>query len=240
MELSIVVPAYNEGSRIGKTLVRILDFLRARQWTYEIIVIDDGSSDTTAATTAVFADQDVRLISNKTNRGKGYSVRRGVFEAQYSNILMSDADLSTPIEEAEKLIAHEQQYDVVIGSRALKDSRVEIHQPWHREYGGKLFNLFVRALAVRGIADTQCGFKLFKKEAARAIFSRQTVERWGFDVEALYVARKLGYKIKEVPVVWRNDSGTKVRFVRDATRMLFDLLKIRWNDIRGVYSKAAP
>lgn len=236
--LSIVIPAYNEEQRIGKTLQTICSYLSQQPYRAEVIVVDDGSDDATADTVTPFCGgvTPVHLLHNGRNRGKGFSVRRGFSHAHGEYLLFSDADLSTPVEEVEKLFAaFREPCDLAIGSRALPGSRVEVHQPWYRESMGRFFNALVQVLAVPGVQDTQCGFKCFRREAALAICQRMTIARFGFDVEMLYLARKLGYRMREVPVVWRNSPQTRVHVLRDSLSMIWDLLRIRWNDVRGWY-----
>ncbi|HSF32117.1 MAG TPA: dolichyl-phosphate beta-glucosyltransferase [Candidatus Tectomicrobia bacterium] len=238
MYLSIVIPAYNEEPRISKTLQTVCAYLKQQPYPAEVIVVDDGSGDATADTVTPFCGgvPPVHLLHNGWNRGKGFSVRRGFLHAHGEYLLFSDADLSTPIEEVEKLLAALQgPCSVAIGSRALPASRVEVSQPWYRQSMGRFFNALVQALAVPGVQDTQCGFKCFRREAALAICQRMTSERFGFDVEMLYLARRLGYLIHEVPVVWRNSPQTRVHALRDSLSMCWDLLRIRWNDGRGRY-----
>lgn len=236
--LSVVIPAYNEERRLGQSLTKMLAYLKSRRQPFEVIVVDDGSRDATAPLVRRFSAKDkrVRLIMNGGNRGKGASVRRGVEAAKGSLILMSDADLSTPIEELQSLEKVLQDAELAIGSRALDRSSIKKHQPFYREAGGRLFNLLVRLLTLGGIHDTQCGFKLFRAEAAKAIFPMQQVPRFGFDVEILYLARKQGYRIVEVSVAWENSPESKVRPIRDGLRTFLDLALIRWYDFRGRYS----
>ena len=242
MNISVVIPAYNEERRLGATLDRILDYVNQERHDAEIVVVDDGSRDRTAAVAEGYADRGVQLLRNPGNRGKGYSVRHGMLEASRDLVLFSDADLSTPIEElaklAEPVLAG--RADGAIGSRAVAGSCVEVSQPIYRVAMGKVFNGFVRLIALGGIADTQCGFKLFRRETAHAIFRRQTFERFSFDVEILFIARKLGYRIAEVPVRWLNSPDTKVSAIKDSMQMFSDLFKIRWNDIRGRYAREKP
>ena len=225
--LSIVIPAYNEESRIGPTLRRIEEYLSPKVYPWEVIVVDDGSTDGTVSA-AREASPRSKVLPNDGNRGKGYSVRRGALEARGDVILFSDSDLSAPIEELGKLQkAIAEGADVAIGSRALPDSDIQIHQPFYREGMGKMFNLFVRLLVFPGISDTQCGFKAFTREAAREIFERQILDGFAFDVEILYIARRLGYTVEEVPVIWRNSADTKVGALRHSLQMFLDILKIR-------------
>jgi dolichyl-phosphate beta-glucosyltransferase len=231
-----VVPAFNEAARLPRSLERIAAHLRGRGGTWEILVVDDGSSDQTAARAEAGG---ATVLRNETNQGKGYAVRRGMLAARGARRLMTDADLSTPIEELERLGARmDEGYDVVIGSRALPGARIEVRQPWFRENSGRLFNLFVRALAVPGVTDTQCGFKLFSAAAARDVFSAARLDGFSFDVEALFLARRKGYRIAEVPILWRNDAATRVSLVRGFLAFP-DLLRIRANAWTGRYRTAA-
>jgi dolichyl-phosphate beta-glucosyltransferase len=236
--LSIVIPAYNESGRLGATLRSVRSYARARPHTCEILVVDDGSTDATADVAREHAAQDssVRLVANGSNRGKGYSVRRGMLEAKGRFVLFTDADLSAPIEEADRLIGClENGYDVAIGSRALRESRVGLHQPFLRENMGRVFNLLLRAIVMSGIHDSQCGFKCAHRAVVRDVFHRQTIDGFGFDAEMLYVAMRLGYRIAEVPVQWRNSSDTRVNMLTDPATMLVDLFRIRWR-----HRKLAP
>lgn len=228
--LSVIVPAYNEALRLEASLQRVVAYLDSQPFSSEILVVDDGSTDETATVARNYAGEHatVRILRYGVNRGKGHAVRVGMTEANGQLLLLCDADLSTPIEELEKLAAFvEQGYDVVIGSRALPDSDLRVHQPWLRERLGRTFNVLVRILGVRGFADTQCGFKLFTRRAARDVFPKLFTDRWVFDVEALLVAQMMGYKILEVPVVWVNSPGSKVNVWGDAASTLRDLLRIR-------------
>ncbi len=234
-KISVIIPAYNEASRIGETLRKIVRYLESKKFDYEIIVVDDGSSDGTAEIVRGFKNSRLKLLENKINRGKGYAVRYGMLEAKKDWILFTDADLSAPIEELDNFIKFTSQYDVVIASRALKNSKILIRAPWYRELGGKLINLAVQVFVLPGIHDTQCGFKLFRREAAQKIFPKQTLNNFSFDVEVLYLVRKYGYKILELPVSWSNSPNTKVKPFRDGLRLLFDLIKIRINDLKDLY-----
>jgi dolichyl-phosphate beta-glucosyltransferase len=238
--ISIVIPAYNEQARLPATLCSVLAYLRARSFSaWEILVVDDGSSDGTAAEVERrhAADPRIRLLPNPGNRGKGYSVRHGMLEAASEWVLFTDADLSAPIEELDRLLAAvaSGQAAVAIGSRALNRSLIAVHQTIFRETAGRIFNLLMRAATGLPFHDTQCGFKLFRQDAARAVFSRQRIDRWGFDAEALFLARKLGFKVVEIPVRWSHCEGTKVHMFRDSTNMFLDLLRVRWNQLRGAY-----
>ena len=227
--LSVVIPAFNEEERIEETLSKIELYLKKQDYPYEIIVVDDGSEDNTARLVMNYPtyNHTLRLLQNEGNKGKGYSVKRGVLEARGAYILFSDADLSTPIEEVEKLMPwFDKGYDIVIGSRGLPQSNIVIHQPLYRETMGRIFNLLVQLLTIKGIKDTQCGFKCFRGDVARDIFNRQTLSGFSFDVEVLYIATKLNYRIKEVPINWYNSPRTKVNALTDSLKMLFDLVRI--------------
>jgi dolichyl-phosphate beta-glucosyltransferase len=235
LNLSIIIPAYNEEHRIQKTLEKIINYLKRKKYNYEIIIVDDGSKDNTINVIKNIKDKKIKILKNEINRGKGYSVKKGILNAKKDWILFSDADLSTPIEELDNFTKY-LDYDIIIGSRNLKESNIMIHQPFYRAYPGKIFSYLVRLITIRGIKDTQCGFKLFKKEIAHKIFNKQTIDRWGFDVELMYIAHKYKYKIKELPVIWLNDEKTKLNLFKDSTRMFLDLIKIRINDLKGLYN----
>jgi dolichyl-phosphate beta-glucosyltransferase len=234
--LSIVIPAYNEETRLGPTLEAILAYLRAQSFEFgEVIVVDDGSADATAALVAAFAERDpaIRLVRNPGNRGKGFSVRNGVLAAAGDWILSTDADLSTPIEELAKLVnaAWAEGAVIAIGSRALDRSLVGVRQSAVRELGGRVFNLCARLVTGIPFLDTQCGFKLFEASAAREIFQRQRLNGFSFDVEDLYLARRLGHHAVEVPVQWNNAAGTKVSGY-SGLQSFVDLLRIGWGHRR--------
>jgi glycosyltransferase involved in cell wall biosynthesis len=237
--LSIVIPAYDEEKRLPGTLERITSYLKSGKWKFsEVIVVDDGSRDGTVRMAEEFRARvpSVRVLRNPGNRGKGYSVRHGMMEAKGDWTLFTDADLSTPIEELEKVwtAAQEARAQVAIGSRALNRSLIGVHQPFFRESAGKLFNLAARVVTGLPFWDTQCGFKLFEADAAREIFRRQRLERFGFDVEVLFIARKLGYSTIEVPVRWNDMAGTKVGAVSGLAAFL-DPLRVRLHQLRGRY-----
>ena len=238
--LTIVIPAYKEASRIGPTLQRISDYVAAQHWKTEIIVVLDGGPVDTAAAVSRAQEQypGITVLNNGVNRGKGYSVRAGMLAACGRNVLFSDADLSTPIEESARLIAAlDAGADVAIGSRALTQSRVTVHQPWWRESMGRTFNWFVQRLTVKGIRDTQCGFKCFRRDAARRIFALQRLDRFAFDVEVLWIAQHLGLTVVELPVTWVNSPASTVNPIRDSSRMLIDLVRIRVNHWGGYYNE---
>lgn len=242
MKLSIVIPAYNEEKRLPATLGRITDYLEIHFPNHEIIVVDDGSTDGTAAVVeaAIEHDKAIRLIRYMPNLGKGHAVKTGVLAARGSRVLVSDADLSTPIEEVEKLLPALADSAVAIGSRARRDARILAYQPWYRMALGKNFNRIVRLLAVRGISDTQCGFKCWRGDAAREVFSRTRISGFAFDVESLYIARKLGLEIREIGVDWRNDPESKVHPVFHSLQMFRELLTIRSFSLFGCYDESGP
>jgi glycosyltransferase involved in cell wall biosynthesis len=232
--LSIIIPAYNEENRLPGTLQAIERYLRGTSWDFtEVVVVNDGSSDRTAD---VARASGARVLENPGNRGKGYSVRHGMLEARGEWALLTDADLSAPIEELDRLwrAVENEHAQAAIGSRALDRSLIGVHQPAFRETMGKLFNLLMRLITGLPFRDTQCGFKLFESAAAAEIFRRQRIEGFGFDVEVLYIAQHLGYRTLEVPVRWNDVAGTKVSMIRGVAAFL-DPLKVRWNGIRGAY-----
>ena len=241
LALSVIIPSYNEEQRLPKALERIQAYLIAKSLVAEVIVVDDGSTDGTAklVTDWIGRFPELRLVSNGRNRGKGYSVRHGMMEAGGEIALFTDADLSAPIEEADKLVAclHGGDYDGAIGSRAVNRKLIEVHQSRLRELAGILFNRVVRIIAGVPFADTQCGFKAFRRERAEIIFEQQRTEGFGFDPEVLFLARRHGLRIAEVPVRWAHDPATKVHVVRDSIRMFWDLLSIRWNLLTGRYPR---
>jgi len=239
-DLSIVIPAYNEENRIIDTLEKVDKYIKEKNINAEIIVVDDGSKDSTVNVVNNFIDnhKSVKLLSYSINKGKGYAVKTGVLDAKGSLILFTDADNSTPIEEFEKLskIMNENQMDIVIGSRYLNNKSVEIRQPLYRIIIGRLGNILINFFLIDGIKDTQCGFKLFTEKSAKEIFQLQKIERFGFDMEALLLARKLGYEIKEVPVKWINSFDSRVRPIRDTINTLKELIYIKINLLSGRYN----
>jgi glycosyltransferase involved in cell wall biosynthesis len=232
--ISIVIPAYNEQNRLGPSLQKIRRYLDSSNWEFcEIVVVNDGSRDKTSD---VARQEGARLLENPGNRGKGYTVRHGMLEAKGDWVLYTDADLSSPIEELEKLWAAvaRDKAQVAIGSRAVDRSLVGVHQPLIRELSGRFFNLVMRIITGLPFRDTQCGFKLFEAGTARDVFSRQQLEGFGFDVEVLFIAQKLGRRALEVPVRWDNVEGTKVSLWSGA-KAFVDPLKVRLNSIKGLY-----
>jgi dolichyl-phosphate beta-glucosyltransferase len=235
--LSVVIPAFNEAARLPRTLRRIREYLDGLGMTYEVVVVDDGSSDDTYGQARDAGGPVATVLRNEENRGKGYSVRRGMLQARGELRLMTDADLSTPIEELRRLMARiEEGFHVVIASRALPDSNIEIRQPWYRESMGRLFNRIVQLVVVPGLHDTQCGFKLFTAAAAIDAFTPARLDGFAFDVEALFLARQRGHRIAEMPVTWRNDAATRVTTLRGVLAFL-DLLRVPVNDWLGRYPR---
>jgi dolichyl-phosphate beta-glucosyltransferase len=235
---SIIIPAFNEGARLEATLTRVLHYIRVQGWDAEVVVVNDGSGDNTAVVTQHFAENhpNLRLLNNPGNRGKGYSVRNGVLNARGQMLLFCDADLSSPIEESANLFeALERGADIAIGSRWLQVQTQIKRQPLYRQAMGRIFNLVIRVMLGLPFKDTQCGFKAFKRSAAGAIFPLQTVEGWAFDAELLFLARKHNLRVEEVPVLWADDSRTRIHPLRDGANMLIETLTIRWNDLTGVY-----
>jgi glycosyltransferase involved in cell wall biosynthesis len=234
-----VVPAYNEQARLPATIRRIEEYLASSEWVFhEILIVDDGSTDSTSevASAVAQANPSVRVLKNPGNRGKGYSVRHGMQKARGEWHLFTDADLSAPIEELDKLWAAIERdgSGVAIGSRSLDRSLIGVHQPGMRESAGRVFNAVMRTVVGLPIADTQCGFKLFQGAASHQIFARQKLERFGFDVEVLYIAKKLGYRISEVPVRWNHVEGSKVGML-NGLHAFTELAQVRWNDLTGRY-----
>jgi dolichyl-phosphate beta-glucosyltransferase len=232
--ISIIIPAYNEEKRLPGTLTKIREYLAGSEWEFaEIVVVDDGSRDATAA---VARDGATRVLQNPGNRGKGYSVRHGMLEAKGDWALFTDADLSSPITELEKLwrSAESEQAEVAIGSRAVDRSLVGVHQPLFREFSGRFFNVVMRLVTGLPFHDTQCGFKLFETRAAKKIFEKQRLERFGFDVEVLFIATRMGLRVLEVPVRWDDVAGTKLS-LWNGIAAFGDPLQVRWNGIMGKY-----
>ncbi|HJQ97907.1 MAG TPA: dolichyl-phosphate beta-glucosyltransferase [Candidatus Polarisedimenticolaceae bacterium] len=241
--LSIVVPAYNEEARLPATLAEIAAWMEARQLDAEILVVDDGSRDRTAEIAGeALRGRRGRVLRNGENRGKGYSVRHGVLEAAGRFVLLTDADLSTPITEYDKVAAwvRDHDLDVAIGSRALPGSDVQHRQGLLRQTMGRIFNRIIRALTGLTFRDTQCGFKLFDRERTRPLFEKMVVDRFAFDVELLFLCRRFGLTVREVPVIWRNAPGSKVSILGDPLNMIYDVLRVRWRFRRGLYNPEKP
>ena len=241
--LSIIVPAYNEARRLPGTLPRLIAYATALGEPAEVIVVDDGSDDGTGEIAASFGQTSpfVTVLRSGKNRGKGDAVRRGMLAARFAHVLFTDVDLSTPIEETAKLrAALAAGADVAIGSRRLAQSDIQVQQPWLRELAGRAFSGLVALLLLPGIRDSQCGFKAFQRRTAREIFGRQRLQGFGFDAEVLWLARRLGFRVVEVPIVWRDDRRSNVRLLRDSGGMLLDLGRVRFNAWAGRYGPEPP
>ncbi len=240
-QYSIVIPAYNESARIGRAMQEVLTCIRTQGWNAELIVVDDGSTDGTADLVARFAAEhpEVTLLPNPGNRGKGYSVRNGLLHASGQVVMFTDADLSAPICEAGLLFdAIAAGADIAIGSRWLERSRQTDRQPLYRQLFGRCFNLVTRTVMGLPFADTQCGFKAFRRDAAQLVLPLQTIERWGFDPEILFIALRRRLRIIEVPVTWGHDERSRISYLRDGLQMLAEIALIRWNTLRGRYNPA--
>ncbi len=239
--LSIIIPSYNEELRLPSTLERIAAYLSTYAHEAEVLVVDDGSEDGTAAVAESYRSKilTLRVISNGVNRGKGYSVRHGIEEARGRIALFTDADLSAPIEEAGKLIDGLETNDVAIGSRAMDRRLITVHESPFREFAGIIFNKIVRSILWLPFVDTQCGFKAFRRERCGIIFEQQTIEGFGFDPELLYLARRHGLRAVEIPVRWGHSPATKVSMLHDSIQMFMDIFTIRWNSLVGRYPRKA-
>lgn len=232
MDLSIVIPAFNESRRLGGTLQQVVDYLRQAGGSYEVLVVDDGSSDDTSRVAEGFTSQGVKVLRQDVNRGKGAVLRVGVLASEGAEVLLVDADLSTPIQDLEKLRPRLAEAPVVVGSRAVEGALITKRQPWHRELMGRTFNLLIRLLGVRGLRDTQCGFKLLEGDVARHLFSEMTIERFAYDVELVWLARRHGYRVVEVGVTWEDSPQSRVDPLKDSLRMLRDVIGLRLRDLR--------
>jgi len=232
MDLSIVIPAFNEARRLGPTLRRVVDYLRQDGAEYEVLVVDDGSTDATAEVAEELAPEGVRVLRQEVNRGKGAVLKVGVLASRGREVLLVDADLSTPIEDLEKLRPRLAEAELVLGSRSVVGSDIVRHQPFYRETMGRVFNLIVQMAGVRGLRDTQCGFKLLDGAVARRLFSELTVQRFAYDVELVWLARRHGYRVVEVGVRWADSPSSKVNPFTDSFRMFWDVLALRWRDWR--------
>lgn len=240
IDLSVVVPAYNEERRLEAPLREAAAYFRACGRRVELIAVDDGSRDGTSALVRRLGDElpELRLIRLPANRGKGFAVRTGVVNARGRRVLFADADGATPMAEVERLdAALDAGGDVAVGSRARQGEGVEVRARWHRRVIGRTFHLLVRTLGVRDVLDTQCGFKLFRAEAAHDLFSRMRVDRFSFDVEVLLMAQRRGWRVAEVPVNWTHQPGSRVNLVTDSARMAADLLVIHAHRLRGHYDE---
>jgi|SRR5271167_2604627 len=240
-ELSIIIPSYNEELRLPATLDKIANYIQSSRRATEVIVVDDGSKDRTAEVAESYRGKiaNLRVLPNGVNRGKGFSVRHGSLEARGEIVLFTDADLSAPIEEADKLLAEMKVHDLAIGSRAMDRGLIETHESLFREFAGIVFNTIVRVILRLPFVDTQCGFKAFRRRPSRIIFEQQTIDRFGFDPELLYLARHHGLSTVEVPVRWSHSPATKVNMLRDSVKMFVDVFIIRWNSLRGRYRRVA-
>ena len=233
--LSIIIAVYNEEKRLHN-LEKICLFLALKKFKTELIIIDDGSNDETVNILKRLAKKfRFSLLANRTNMGKGFSIKKGMLAAHGKYRLFTDIDLSVPIEECDKTLSYAKKYPVVIGSRRVKGAKIATHQPFIREFMGRAFSWFSKIILGLSIADFTCGFKCFSAKAAEELFSRVTINRWGFDTELLFIAKRKGYSVYEVPVLWRNDPFTKVRFPQDIIRSFLDLIAIRLNSARGKY-----
>lgn len=235
IKLSVVIPAYNEERRIAKTLSAISSYLEKQDFSWEIIVVDDGSKDTTVQIVNDLHLPSLRLIKLGQNQGKGAAVKKGMLSAEGEYRLFCDADNATPIGQLEKMWLMTDKFPVVIGSRYLKGSRIVIEQTFMRRFLSRIGNILIQVMILPGFPDTQCGFKLFEGKAAQAIFTKQTISRWGFDMEVLFIARKLKFKIGQVPVDWYDRAGSKIHSSNVFVRTLSELFKIRWNGLTGKY-----
>ncbi len=233
MDLSVVIPAFNESLRLGPTLQRVVDYLSQKGLSYEVLVVDDGSTDATGEVALAFAPRGVRLLRQEVNRGKGAVVRIGALASQGKAVLLLDADLSTPIEDLERLLPRLPEAELVLGSRAVEGSDILQHQPFYREMMGRTFNFIIQILGVRGLRDTQCGFKLLDGEVARRLFAELRIQRFAYDVELVWLAQRRGYRVVEVGVRWTDSPASKVNPLTDSVRMFWDVLALRWRDFRS-------
>lgn len=233
--ISIIIPIFNEEKRIAN-LLEIYKYFKRKHLSYEVIVVNDGSTDQTVKKlTEISKNFKFKLISYRKNQGKGYAIKLGMMGSGGKYRLFTDIDLSTPIEEFNKFIPYLENYDIIIGSRKQKGSKLLIHQPKLREELGKGFTKLAQMCLDLDLSDFTCGFKCFSKKAAVKVFSRQKIDRWGFDAETIFVGKKKGFLVKEIPVVWKNHTETKVKLPQDVINSLFDLIRIRYNEIKGVY-----
>ncbi len=237
MNISIVIPAFNEEKRIKKSLINIANYCKNNFKKYEIIVVDDASTDKTHKIISKLKIKNLKILRNYVNKGKGYSVKRGILKSKYSLVLFTDSDSAIPINHLEKFIKYiECGYHIVIASKYIKGSHSDTKQSFYRIFIGKIFSLIVNLFVLKGFKDTQCGFKLFKTDIAKKIVKLQTCDRFAFDVELLLIAKKIGIKIKEAPVNWINEKGTRVHPIYDSIEMLIEVIKFKINDLRGDYN----
>jgi glycosyltransferase involved in cell wall biosynthesis len=239
-EISIIIPAYNESARISNALTEVVSCVRERAWRAEILVVNDGSTDRTVDIVQEFSQQnpEVRLLDNFRNRGKGYSVRNGMLHAVGDMVMFTDADLSAPMQEAELLFdALRDGADIAIGSRWLERGRQTVKQPLYRQFFGRCFNSITRIVMGLPFADTQCGFKAFRRPVAHTIFQLQRIERWGFDPELLFIAIKRGFTVREVPVTWGHDERSRLSYLKDGINMLEEIAYVRWEAFAGAYDR---
>ena len=235
--LSIIIPAHNEESRLPSALEQVIRFLDAQSFTAEVIVVENGSSDQTLVLAQEFAEKDERIRVLQSERGKGAAVKQGMLESRGEYRFMCDADLSMPVEEIAKFIPPNlEDFDIAIASREAKGA-VRYNEPAYRHLGGRGMNFLIQVLILPGLNDTQCGFKCFRADVAEQLFNKQTLNGWSFDIEVLYIARKYGYHVQEIPIHWYHDSDTKVRALSDAIRMFQDIFRIHANALRGIYKK---
>lgn len=233
--LSVVIPLYNEEKRL-KNIKKVISYLSKKKINWELILVNDGSTDGTGGYVAKFKNKNIKIISYPVNRGKGYAIKRGMLATSGEFCLFMDVDLATPIEALERFIPLFGKYDCLIGTRKAKGAQVSVHQPWLRENLGKGFTFLSRMFLGVSVSDFTCGFKCFSAESARAVFGLSSVCGWGFDSEILFLCRRLGYSIKEIPVTWKDDRRTRVKFPQDIFRSLNELLTIRLNAARGLYA----
>lgn len=227
-DLSVVIPAYDEEDRLPPTLEKVLAFLESRGESFEVLVVDDGSSDDTSGAALAFAERGVRVLALGQNRGKGAAIRHGVLESLGRQVLLTDADLSTPIEDLERLEPRLEAAPVVIGSRAVDDADVAVRQPFYREWMGKVFNRLIRLAGIVGLKDTQCGFKLLRGDVARDLCTRLVTDGFAYDVELVWLAHRLGHEVREVGVRWVNSPTSKVSVWADPPKMLLEIARFRW------------
>lgn len=232
-QISVVIPAYNEAERLGATLHKAVEYLGRRGDSYEVLVVDDGSRDRTVEVAEAFSGKGVRVIRHERNRGKGGAIKTGITASRGAEVLLSDADASTPIEELEKLERRLDEAPVVLGSRAVAGADIRQHQPFYREIMGKTFNRIIRMAGVRGVSDTQCGFKLLRGDVAREIGSALTIEGFAYDVELVWLARQRGHRVVEVGVVWVDSPDSRVDPIRSSLSMLIDVIRMRFRHSGG-------